>query len=155
MTFLSDNGSPMVIKMTAEGPVIEMNAPKVVFKNTGCLSLEAKTIEMKTSGNMNMDIGGTCSQRIAGNMNLDVRDDIHMKAQAGSIDAVRGGFSVSATDDLDLKGLRILHNVPHEEEVLEQLEKARTFGEFMKCSAHNPNGPKKLKPGEPVERKDW
>jgi len=155
VTFLSDAGKHMKIILSPEGPIIEMDAPRVVFRNTGDLALEANSIEMKSRGELKLDVGGNCTQRIAGNLEIDVRDDIHMKAQAGSMEAVRGGLSFSATDDLDLKGLRVLHNVPTEEEVMEQLQKVKTFGEYMKCPAYDPNSPRKLPASDPVEREGW
>jgi len=151
----SEHGHKMKIVLSPEGPVVEMDAPRVVFRNTGDLSFEAECIELKSRGELRMDVGGTCTQRIAGDLDMDVRDDIHMKAQAASLKAVRGGISVTATDDLDLQGLRILHNVPSEDEILEQLEKVKTFGDLMKCPAWDPNAPKKMPLSEPVERKDW
>jgi len=155
LSISSGNGSSLYIRLTAEGPVIEMDAPKVLFKNTGDIAFEAEDVSLQARRNLSIQSGGDCDHRVAGTMRVDVRDDIEFRSQAAKFEAVRGGISLKASDDLDLHGLRILHNVPSEEEVLEKLQKVKTFSQFMACPAWNPNSPKKLEPREPQSREDW
>ena len=155
LRILSDHGTPLKICITEQGPIIEMDAPRVHIRNTGDLCLEAAQIEFHAHKNMSLNVGGNCTQTVAGNMDIKIRDDFSLNAQAASLEAVRGGMALKASDDLDLQGLRILHNVPSEEELLEKLAKVTTFGEFMKCPAYDPQSPRKLKAAPPVPREKW
>lgn len=155
ITLSNKHGQGLQIKLTAEGPVVEIQAPQLTIRNSGDLKLEAQRLYLKSQGDMVQESGGDFLQRVAGNHAVDVRDDFSMKAQAMDMEASHGGMALKANDDLSLEGLRVLHNVPDEETLAEQYEKVRTFGEKMKLPAYDPNTPTRLAKGTPVVREDW
>lgn len=155
ITLANSQGQGLQIKLTADGPVVEIQAPQLTIRNSGDLKLEAKRLYLKSQGEMVQESGGDFLQRVAGNHAVDVRDDYCLKSQAMDLEASHGGMALKANDDVSLEGLRILHNVPDEETLAEQYEKVRTFGEKMKLSAYDPATPTRLGKGEPVTREDW
>jgi hypothetical protein len=131
-----------------------MDAPKVTIRNQGALALEADEITLRSRGNMIHEIGGDLEHRVNGNVKLQARDDIDITAQSAHLEANRGGLSLKASDDLALNGLRILHNVPTEEEIFAQYRKVETFGELMACPAYDPNSPRRMERGKPKPVED-
>ena len=148
-------GVKLCIRLTESGPVLEMDTPSLTIRNRGALALEGESICLKSRGVMSLESGGGFSQRVGGDCRIAVRDDMEIRAQAVGMEAETGGMALKANDDLDLKGLRILHNVPDQEEAAARLNKAATFGETMKCPAVDHGGPRPLGKGKPLPREDW
>lgn len=148
-------GLNLQLRLTPEGPVLDLDVPTLTIRNQGDLKLEADNLHIKTKGQMIQEIGGDFEQRISGHHHLAVRDDLRVEAQALGLEAVRGELELKASDDVALEGLRILHNVPREEDIEAARAKVETFGDFMALPAKDPNSPRRLPNSKPVERKDW
>lgn len=149
------DGSGVHIEITPNGPVLRFDAPMMKIENSGDLCFEAGNISLRARGHLTQEVGGDLRMRAAGDFHLAVRDDAAIDAQAINLHAQRGELSLKATDDVALNGLRILHNVPSEEELIAQYEKAKTFGELMSCPAVDPQSPRRLPKSSPVKRETW
>lgn len=148
-------GLNLQLRLTPEGPVLDFDTPNLTIRNQGNLNLEADNLCIRTKGKMVQDVGGDFQQRTSGHHHVAVRDDLRMEAQGMALEAVRGELDIKASDDVALEGLRILHNVPREEDIEAAREKVRTFGEFMALPAKDPKSPRRLPRSEPIKRNDW
>lgn len=149
LTLTAGNGQAMIIRLTSEGPTIEMDVPQLTIRNRGALALEAGEIALRSRGDMVQEVGGNLEQRVHGHARAHIRDDLDVRCQSAQVEAHRGGLFLKASDDLSLQGLRVLHNVPSEQELVAQYEKAQTFGELMACPAFDPTSPRPIPRGEP------
>jgi len=154
LTLSNLKGLNLQMRLTPEGPLLEFDAPQVTLRNKGDLRIEANHIHLKTHGDMVQEVGGDFLQKTHGNHRIAARDDLRVEAQAMSLEALQGELELKATDDVALEGLRILHNVPREEDVAAAKAKVRTFGEYMTVPAVDPNSPKRLPRSQPRSQKD-
>lgn len=150
-----DGKAMLRLELTDRGPVIAIEAPNLGIRTSGHLDLESESMCIKTRGDFVHQVGGNLSQVVAGNHSMDVRDDVHLRAQAIRAHALTGSMDLKANDDLSLAGLRVLHNVPTDEERRQMIAKAETFGELMACPAYDPKAPRRLEFGAPIDRGDW
>ena len=155
LTLTNLKGLTLQLRLTAEGPVLEFDAPQVTLRNKGDLCLDAQNIHLKTQGDLVQEVGGNLLQKTSGHHRIAARDDIRVEAQGLSIEAMQGELELKASDDVALEGLRILHNVPREEDIAAAKAKVRTFGEYMSVPALDPNSPKRLPRSEPRPNPDW
>ncbi len=153
---LSFKGQTMLhIHLGEDGPVVAIEAADLSLKTKGRLAIDSGSLHIRTRGDFIQQVGGNGYERVAGNKEIDVRDDLQISAQAMRAHAVTGSMDFKANDDLSLSGLRVLHNVPTEDERLELVAKAQSFGEMMACPAYDPKVPRRLPFSKPLERSDW
>lgn len=153
---LEFNGHAVLsIQLSDAGPVVSIEAAALRMKAQGKMEIEADSLHLRTHGDLVQDVGGHHIQKVAGNQQVDIRDDLLIQAQAVRTHALTGSMDFKANDDLSLSGLRVLHNVPSEQERLAMVAKAETFGQLMNCPAFDPKAPRRLDFGSPLAREDW
>lgn len=155
LTLTNVQGLRLNLQLTADGPVLDLDAPNLTIRNQGNLHLEAEHVHLKSRGDMVQEVGGHFVQRTSGDHKLQIRDDLHVEAQAMALEAKQGELDFKASDDISLQGLRVLHNVPRKEELEAALEKVETFGDHMALPAYDPNSPQRLPKSKPRPREDW
>jgi len=140
--------------LTEKGPELHFDAPQLAIRNTGALSLEAGEIHLRSKGDLVQEIGGDLVQQVGRNQKVAVAGDSFHSAQATRLEARTGSLALQANDDLALNGLRVLHNVPSEEELRQKYAAVRTFADLLSCPAFDPSSPRRLDWGQPLEDED-
>jgi len=81
-----------------------------------------------------------------------VRDDARIVAQAVQLIAELGELALHANDDVALNGLRVLLNVPSEEEIIDREKAARSIEELLRRPFDAVDGPRRMPPSTPKKR---
>ncbi len=102
---------------------------------------------------MNSDAG--FNQRVGGNYEVAVRDDATIKAQALELIAELGELGLKANDDIALNGLRVLLNVPNEEDLIDKETALASLAEFLKRPFAPKGEPRRLPKDQPKPRENW
>ncbi len=145
----------LTVKITENGPVLTFEEANIEIVNKGDLKLECENLDIKTRGKMKVDTGDDIEYRVSGNLKFDVRDDAQFSAQSMEIKSELGDLSLIANDDVAINGLRILMNVPDEEELAKKRKDARSVADLLKIPFRIPGAPVRLPRSKPKERKDW
>jgi hypothetical protein len=140
------------VKITDQGPVLVFNHAKLALTNSGDVDLQCQNLSLKASGRLKMMSGASFEQRVSGSYNVQVRDDASMKAQSIELDAELGELALKANDDVALNGLRVLMNVPSDEELQARAKHLKTFSDYLNMPFSNPDSPKRMPKSTPVER---
>lgn len=143
------------VKITPEGPVLSFNSTKISMNSDADVSLQCKKFHLKTSEETKIESGGDLRQQVAGNLDVHVRDDIHTKAQQIVNEAELGGIEMKANDDVILNGLRVLMNVPSDEEIEEKRRQIKSFKDFLEQPAEGFGNGRRFPTSSPRERPDW
>ena len=142
------------IRITKEGPVLSFELVNIALNNTGNVNIECEALNVKTRGASEFDIGGDLTHRIAGNYAMAARDDSNFSSQAVTVEAEFGDLTLKANDDLSLNGLRVLVNVPSDEELKVMKEKAKTIQDRLELPVEY-DGAGRLPKTPPKQREDW
>ncbi len=140
------------IRITPEGPVLEFNQAHVALQSPGDLALDCRNLSLRTSGKLTVESGADFEQRVNGGYSVRVRDDAHLAAQAVKLEAELGEVALNANDDVSLNGLRVLLNVPSEQELIDREIAAQSFEQLLRRPVVDEQGPQRLPPSKPVKR---
>lgn len=143
------------LRITESGPVLSFDQANLSLENTGAVSLECDALHVKTKRASELDIGGDLTQRVAGNYRVEARDDSFFSAQAVNIDAELGELSLKANDDVSIQGLRVLVNVPTEQELAEAKRKVKNLADRLALPFEDPTSGGRLPRTAPKRRDDW
>ncbi len=143
------------VRITPEGPLLSFHQSHIEISNEGNLNIKCKDLRVQTEGKMQFECGAEFHQTVAGNYSVDVRDDAGFNAQSLQMKAELGELSLIANDDIALNGLRVLLNVPTQEELEKKKTDLRNFQDFLSLPFVRDNEPKRLLQSGPKERRDW
>ncbi len=94
----------LTMRLTAEGPVLELEGVSLSIATQGDLKLSADRLAITTRGDAEVACGGNLTLRAEGNL--------HAEGQDHTIVATRGDVSLRANDDVRIDGERIALNSP-------------------------------------------
>lgn len=157
LLLISREGGEVELKLriTEDGPTLIFDQAGLALAGDGDLDLRCNKLRVQARGGVSLESGGDMTQRVAGDFRLDARDDARIAAQAVELEAELGALDLRANDDLALNGLRVLLNVPSEDETSASLDDIRSFKEMLARPFVADGGPKRLERGEPVPRPGW
>jgi len=92
------------IKVSSQGPQVELQAASLSIKTKDNLSLNCKNFDISTHNNINLHSGGDVS--------LTAKGVIKSQGFSQELRAAKGNISAYANDDIDINGERILLNSP-------------------------------------------
>jgi len=139
------------IRITDEGPVLELDAASMVLKTSGDMSFRCKRLALEAEESIALRSGGDLEQDIGGGYRCQVGQDMEMSTQAGSITARRGDLEVKANDDLALDGGRVMLNCPRPEEAERQARAVNSLKDLLDLPFQAPGAAVRLPRSEPVE----
>ncbi|MGB5986492.1 MAG: hypothetical protein WBG37_14395 [Desulfobacterales bacterium] len=123
----------LTIQVTADGPLIRMEAPECTLSLTGKLAIQGEFVSVKankelvlgTQGDLEIHAGGNLSidaksiaingreklaHRSSGDLEIQAEGDLRSAARAQEITADLGNVDIKANDDVTLDGERIRMN---------------------------------------------
>ena len=68
------------VKLTAEGPVLQMEAVKLQLKATEAVEIESKRVEVKATETLELS-GGEVAVKAEGEMELESKDDLRVRGK--------------------------------------------------------------------------
>ena len=143
------------VRVTEEGPTLVFDQARLALQGEGDLDLRCGHLSVKARRGVRLESGGDMLQRVAGDYRVEARDDARLAAQAVSLEAELGALDLKANDDLALSGLRVLLNVPSEEEMAARVDGIESFKQFLARPFVAPGGPKPMEKSAPVPRPGW
>lgn len=157
LLLLSTEGGEVELKLrlTAHGPTLIFDQAGLALCGDGDLDLRCDKLKIQARGGVQLESGGDMTQRIAGDFRVDARDDARLAAQAVELEAELGALDLKANDDIALNGLRVLLNVPSEEEMAARLDGIESFKQLLARPFATKGGPKPLDRGEVQPREGW
>ena len=94
----------LTMRLTAEGPVLELEGVSLSIATHGDLKLSADRLAITTRGDAEIACGG--------NLTLRAEGDLHAEGADHAIVATKGDVSLRANDDVRIDGERIALNSP-------------------------------------------
>lgn len=140
------------VRITPEGPVLEFEEGRVALKSPGDLELDCRNLTLHSRGKMQLESESDFEHRVHGGYALHVRDDARLAAQALELVAELGELALRANDDVALNGLRVLLNVPSEQELVDRERAARSIEELLRRPFDAGGGPRRMPPSCPKKR---
>ena len=98
------------IRLTDEGPVLTLSAVSLELAARKHISLASETLDIRTSGDTTVDIGGALHERTRGNAIREVGKASIERAREVKIEAAPGGVIIKANDDVAITGERVKLN---------------------------------------------
>lgn len=143
------------VEITPTGPLLRFESANLALRSAGELDLECDELNLRSRGDTRLACGGDFQQRVSGNHSVAVRDDARFTAQAIDMVAELGDLALEANDDVALDGLRVLMNVPSEEEVARRRAAAKSFADYLALPAIDEKDAGRLPRSTPKARPDW
>lgn len=146
------------VEITSAGPVLRFSGAaggggKLSLRHEGDLELEADDLTLRARGEMRLE-SGDFHQQVDGGHELTIRDDSRVTAQAIDLEAETGDLSLRANDDVAMDGLRVLMNVPSEEDVRRKRAEAKTIEQVLELPFVQPDDAGRLPRSLPRKRSD-
>lgn len=100
------------IKLTPEGPVVELQSVALSIATQGNLKMNCQNMELTAQENLRIRSGGNIIQQSYENIQMYAEKNIETQGFAQYIEARRGDVRVKANDDFKVDGERIHLNTP-------------------------------------------
>ncbi len=142
------------VEITATGPVLHFTGASLSLASVGDVDLECENLSLRSRGLTRLE-SGNYEQRVAGGYQVAVRDDARLAAQAIDIEAELGDLALRANDDVALDGLRVLMNVPSDEEIEAARRRLRTFEQHLECPTETGGDSGRLPRSLPRKLSGW
>lgn len=146
-----DGAVELRIRITDDGPVVELNAAGLVLQNSGDISLRCNRFSVETEQAISLRTRGDMEQEVEGGYRCRVGQDLAVSAQAGTVEARRGDLEFRANDDLALDGGRVMLNCPRPEEVERRARAVKDLKDLLDLPFQAPGGPQRMPRSEPVD----
>ncbi|MFO0619126.1 MAG: hypothetical protein U0414_41440 [Polyangiaceae bacterium] len=104
------------IKLTPEGPRVEVSAAALAVTTTGSLSLSADSMRLAAKRDLAIEVGG--------DVRIDAGGEVVSRGLEQRIEATLGDVRIGANDDVRVDGERVLLNAP-DAPALRRLERER------------------------------
>jgi hypothetical protein len=142
------------VEITAAGPVLRFTSIGLALSAAGALSLDCDELSLRSRGRMRLDCGDF-EHVVSGGHRLAVRDDARLTAQAVAIEAETGDLDLRANDDVAVGGLRVLLNVPSDEEIAAHRAAASDLRAALAAPVACADGTSRLPRSIPRKRDGW
>jgi len=104
-----DGQCVLAIEITDQGTVLRLSGGALEINAAATLSLQAKHFELNADSAA-INVGGDLVERVAGDACREVGGAASLLARDVGIEATRGGVTVQANDDVDVRGERVRLN---------------------------------------------
>ena len=110
LTIRSSGGQTMLsVHLTDAGPVVTLSGATLEIVAAGSLALRCDHFDLK-AGSASINVAGDLMERVGGNADRQAAGTSTLAARAIGIEAAPGGVSITANDDVDVKGERVRLN---------------------------------------------
>lgn len=110
LTIRSSGGQAMLsVRLTDAGPVVTLSGAALEIAAAGSIALRCDHFDVR-AGSASIDVAGDLVERVGGNATRQATGTSTLAARSVGIDAAPGGVSITANDDVDVKGERVRLN---------------------------------------------